>query len=78
VAAVQICLAALDPKSRQLIADDHLDTLTELMLDFSPPMGHGDLLAQWQGALQAATGLPPPAIAAVRLYERSFAIMPRQ
>jgi hypothetical protein len=78
VAAFQICIAALDPKSRHLMSDDHLNTLTASMDDFSPPMGHGDLLAQWQGALNAATALPRPAIAAVRLYERSFAIIPRQ
>lgn len=78
VAAVQICVAALDPKSRHLMSDDHLDTLTESMSDFSPTMGPGDLLAQWQGALNAATDLPRPAIAAVRLYERSFAITPGQ
>lgn len=78
VAAVQICLAALDPKSQQLIADNHLDALTETMSDFSPPMDHGDLLAQWQGALDAATDLPRPALGAVRLYERSFAISPGQ
>jgi prepilin-type N-terminal cleavage/methylation domain-containing protein len=78
VAALQICLAALAPKSRHLISDDHLDTLTEAMSDFSPAMSSGDLLAQWQSALNTATALPRPAIAAVRLYERSFAIIPRQ
>ena len=78
VAALQICVAALDPKSRHLISDDHLDTLTQAMSDFSPAMDPGDLLAQWQSVLDAATALPRPAAAAVRLYERSFAIIPRQ
>ena len=78
VAAVQICLAALDPKSRHLMSDDHLNRLTQAMSDFSLAMGPGDLLAQWQGALNAATALPQPAIAAVRLYERSFSISPGQ
>jgi prepilin-type N-terminal cleavage/methylation domain-containing protein len=77
VAAVQICVAALDPKSRRLLREDHLDALTEAMSDFSPTMGPGDLLARWQGTLDA-TALPRPAISAVRLYERSFAISPRQ
>lgn len=78
VAAVQICVAALDPKSRHLRSDDHLNTLAEAMSDFSPPMDHGDLRAQWQSVLNAATALPRPATAAVRLYERSFAINSRQ
>jgi hypothetical protein len=78
VAAVQICMAALDPKSRDLMSDNQLETLTASMSDFSPPMGFGDLLAQWQTALNAATALPRPAISAVRLYERSFAISPGQ
>jgi hypothetical protein len=76
VAAIQICVAALDPKSRQLLSEDQLNTLTEAMSDFSPPMDHGDLLAQWQTALNAATTLPRPGISTVRLYERSFAINP--
>jgi type II secretory pathway component PulJ len=78
VAALQICVAALDPKSRHLMSDNHLATLTEAMSDFSLAVGPGDLLAQWQGALNAATAVPRLAIAAVRLYERSFAIIPRQ
>ena len=78
VVAVQICVAALDPKSRHLISDDQLNILIESLSDFSPTMGPGDLLAQWQNALNATTGLPRPAIAAVRLYERSFAVIPRQ
>jgi hypothetical protein len=78
VSALQVCLAALDPKSRHLMSDDHLNTLTAAMSDFSPSMGPGDLLAQWQNALKAHTALPRPALAAVRLYERSFAITPRQ
>ena len=78
VAAVQVCVAALDPKSRHLMSDDHLDSVTESMSDFSPTMAPGDLLAQWQTALNAATALPRPAIAAVRLYQRSFVINPRQ
>ncbi len=77
VAAVQICVAALDPKSRDLMSNDHLHALTEAMSDFSPTMGPGDLLAQWQIALNGATALPGPAITAVRLYERSFPMMPR-
>jgi hypothetical protein len=75
--AVQICIAALDPKSRLLLRNDHLHAIAEAMSDFSPAMGPGDLLEQWQSTLNATT-LPRPAISAVRLYERSFAIIPRQ
>jgi type II secretory pathway component PulJ len=77
VAAISICLAALNPKSRLLISDADLGALSGTMNDFSTSMSPGDLLTQWQTALNTATGLPRPSLSAIRLYERTFALMPK-
>ena len=77
IAAISISMAALDPKGRLLISDNDLTALAGTMNDFSASMNPGDLLVQWQGALDAAAGLPRPSIAAVRLYERTFALTPK-
>jgi hypothetical protein len=76
VAAISISIATLDPKSRRLIPDEGLAALGRTMIDFSPSMNPGDLLAQWQSALNESTGLPRPSLTAVRLYERTFALAP--
>ena len=77
VAAISIAIGTLDPKSRQLISDDGLATLAGTMNDFSASMNPGDLLAQWQGAVNAATGLPRPSLSAVRFYERTLPMAPK-
>jgi prepilin-type N-terminal cleavage/methylation domain-containing protein len=76
VAAISISLGTLDPKSRRLITEEGLEGLARTMNDFSASMKPGDLLAQWQGALNGANGLPRPSLAAVRLYERTFLLTP--
>jgi hypothetical protein len=76
VSAISICLAAIDSKSRLLTSDADLTALTLAMNDFSPAMNPGELLTQWQGALSPASGIPRPALSAVRLYERTFALSP--
>jgi hypothetical protein len=77
VAAVAVSIAAIDPKSRVLISDSQLTTLTGGLVDFSPSMKPGDLLGQWQAALDATTDMPRPAIQAVRIYERYFYLLPK-
>jgi type II secretory pathway component PulJ len=76
VAAISICLAASDSKSRLLISDTDLNTVALSLNDFSPSMNPGDLLTQWQSALDSSTSIPPHALSAVRLYERTFALSP--
>jgi prepilin-type N-terminal cleavage/methylation domain-containing protein len=75
VAAVSICIAAVDSKSRLLTTESDVATLTGTMNDFSASMNPGDLLAQWQSALYAANNIPRPTLSAVRLYERTFALV---
>lgn len=74
VSAISVCLAALDSKSRLLTSDADLNALALTMSDFSPSMNAGELLTQWQSALYSTTAIPRPALSAVRLYERTFAL----
>ena len=77
VAAISVCMAVIDPKSRVLVTDAKLTTLTGNLVDFTSSMKPGDLLSQWQTTLDATTGIPKPAISAVRLYERYFYLLPK-
>jgi hypothetical protein len=76
VAAISICVAALDSKSRVLTSDADLNTLALTLNDFSPLMNPGELLTQWQSALDSPTGIRRQALSATRLYERTFALSP--
>ena len=77
VAAVSVAIAAIDSKSKVLISDTELTILAGRLGDFSPTMRPGDLCTQWQGALDATTDMPRPAISAVRIYERYFYLLPK-
>lgn len=77
VVAISICLAALDSRSRLLTSDTDLDTLALALNDFSPWMRPGELLTQWQSALDSSTGIRREALSAIRLYERTFALSPK-
>lgn len=77
VAAIAIAIAAIDPKSRRLISEDYLATMAGTMNDFSTSMNSGDLLAQWQSAIDATTGLPRASLAGIRLHERTFHLSPK-
>jgi Prokaryotic N-terminal methylation motif len=77
VAAISICIAAIDPKSRVLISDSQLTTLTSRLPDFTASMTPGALLNQWQTALDGITDMPRPTIQGVRIYERYFYLLPK-
>jgi hypothetical protein len=77
VAAISISMAAIDPKSRVLVSDVQLAGFAGRMSDFTESMRSGDLLAQWQSAVDATTDLARPAAAAVRLYQRQFNLAPK-
>jgi prepilin-type N-terminal cleavage/methylation domain-containing protein len=77
VAAISICLATIDPKSRVLISDSQLTTLISRLSDFSTSMAPGDLLSQWQTALEGTPDMPRPTVSSVRLYERYFYLLPK-
>jgi hypothetical protein len=77
VVAISICIAAIDPKSRVLISDSQLTTLSGRLPDFASSMRPGDLLSQWQAALDGTIDIPRPAISAARIYERYFYLFPK-
>lgn len=77
VAAIAVAIATIDPKSRLLISDSQLATLIQRLPDFSGSMKPGDLLSQWQAALDGTTDMPRPAIQGVRVYERYFYLLPK-
>ena len=77
VAAIAVCVATMDPKSRVLVSDSQLTTLASRLTDFSNSMVPGELLNQWQTALDGTTDIPRPAISTVRIYERYFYLLPK-
>jgi len=77
VAAISFCIATIDPKSRVLLSDSELTTLTGRLPDFSTSMTAGGLLGQWQAALDGTTDMPRPAVSAIRFHERYFYLLPR-
>ena len=77
VAAVSVCVAVIDPKSRVLLSNSQLAALAGRLPDFSASMAPGALLSQWQSALDAVTDMPRPSIQAIRIYERYFYLLPK-
>lgn len=77
VAAVSVCVALVDPKSRVLLSDAQITTLVDRLADFSIALRPGRLLNQWQNALDGTTDVPRPAVSAVRVYERFFYLLPK-
>lgn len=73
-AAIVVAIAVIDPKSRVLLSDSQIATLVESLPDYASGWGPGELLAQWQSALDGITNMPRPAISGIRLYERCFYI----
>ena len=73
VAAIVVAIAVIEPKSKVLLSNDQIAALAGTLPDFTTGSAPGQLLTQWQAALDAnATGLPRPAISGIRLYERYF------
>jgi hypothetical protein len=75
VSAIIVAVAAIDKKSSELISRTQLTALAVNMSDYTTAMQPGDLLGQWQSAVDA-NGVTPPiprvALSAIRLYERYF------
>ena len=73
-AAIVVAIAVIDPKSKILLSNSQIATLVETLPDYASGWGPGELLAQWQSALDGITNMPRPAISGIRLYERCFYI----
>ena len=72
VAAIVVAIAVIEPKSRVLLNNSQVAALAVTLPDFATDWVPGQLLTQWQNALNANTGLPRAAISGIRLYERYF------
>ena len=78
VTAIVATIAAIDPKSKVLLSDAQITTLIGRLVDFDP-VTHtkiGDLRAGWQAALDGTNDMVRPAIASIRLYQRSLYLLP--
>jgi hypothetical protein len=73
-AAIVVAIAVIDPKSKVLLSNAQIATLVESLPDYASGWGPGELLAQWQSALDSTANMPRPAISGIRLYERYFYI----
>ncbi len=71
VAAIAVVIAVIDPRSRNLITQDQLNTLAGQMEDFAEGMKPGDLETQWQSKINASP-LPRPVASSIRVYGRFF------
>ena len=74
-------IAVIDPKSKVLLTDAQIATLTtpasaNFLADYSLGMTPGQLRNTWQNKLDGITSLPRPAISGIRLYERYFYLSP--
>ncbi len=76
VAAIVVAIAAMDPKSKVLVANSQIATIAGSLSDYTASMGPGQLLAGWQTALDGITGIPRQVVSNTRLYERYFYLSP--
>jgi hypothetical protein len=71
-AAIVVAVAVIDSKSKVLLSDAQIAALADRLPDYAAGLGPGELLAQWQSALDNTTNMPSRAISGIRLYERCF------
>ena len=81
VSAIVVDIAVIDPKSKVLLTDAQLATLStsgdsNFLADYTLGMIPGQLRTQWQNTINAITNLPRPALSGIRLYERFFYLSP--
>ena len=72
--AIVVGIAVIDTKSKVLLSNSQMATLVETLPDYASGWGPGELLAQWQSALDGIANIPRPAISGIHLYERCFYI----
>lgn len=80
VTAVIATIAAIDPKSKVLLSDAQIGTLIGRLVDFDPATHTqiGDLPNAWQTTLDGTNDMVRPAIAGIRVYQRTFYLLPRK
>jgi prepilin-type N-terminal cleavage/methylation domain-containing protein len=80
VAAIVGTIAALDPKTKVLLSDAQIATLIGRLVDFDPSTHTkiADLPTAWQNTLDGTTDMVRPAISGIRIYQRSFYLLPKE
>jgi hypothetical protein len=81
VSAIVVDIAVIDPKSKVLLTDAQIATLTtpgnaNFLADYTSDMSPGQLRTQWQNTVDAITSLPRPALSGIRFYERYLYVSP--
>jgi len=81
VSAIVVNIAVIDPKSKVLLTDAQLATLstsgnTNFLPDYTLGMTPGQLRTQWQNKVNVITSLPRPALSGIRFYERYLYLSP--
>ena len=76
IAAIVADIAVIDSKSKVLLSDAQITSLTGQLVDYAARIVPGQLRNNWQNALNANTNLMRPAFSGIRLYERSFYLSP--
>jgi prepilin-type N-terminal cleavage/methylation domain-containing protein len=76
ITALIVDIAVIDPKSKVLLTNPQITTLSAQLSDFSAGILPGQVLGKWQGTLDSNTTLPRSAISGIRLYERYFYLSP--
>ncbi len=76
VAAICANIATIDQKSRVLLSDAQVTTLTGRLKDFDPTRPISDLTTAWQSTLDGVADMPRVAINGVRIYQRYFYLTP--
>lgn len=81
VSAIVVGIAVIDPKSKVLLTDSQLATLStsgngNFLADYTSGMTPGQLRTQWQNKVNAIAALPRPALSGIRFYERYLYLSP--
>jgi hypothetical protein len=75
VAAVIADLAVIDPKSKGLLGNAQIATLSGSLADYTG-QAPGVLLSMWQNAIDTNAILPRAALSGIRVYERFLYLSP--
>jgi len=81
VSAIVVDIAVIDPKSKVLLTNTQIATLTtpgnaNFLADYSSGVTPGELRTQWQDTVNGITNLPRPALSGIRFYERYLYLSP--
>jgi hypothetical protein len=81
VSAIVVNIAVIDAKSKVLLNDAQLVTLStsgnaNFLADYTSGMTPGQLRTQWQNTVNGITSLPRPALSGIRFYERYLYLSP--